>query len=198
MSTIWFIIVLLFSIILHELAHGYMAEYLGDPTPRLSGRLTFNPLAHLDFLGSIVVPFFLIITKAPFVFGWAKPVPFNPHSLRLKRWGPALVAFAGPLSNILLAILFSLFSLFFRDNIVLQTLFHSVIFLNVLLALFNLIPIPPLDGSHILFALLGKHALSFQEWYKKYSLIFFFLFLVYGWKYFSPLVYAVYRLITFS
>jgi len=188
MESLWFVIVLVFSVIIHELAHGYMAERLGDPTPRMAGRLTFNPLAHLDWFGSVILPLVLILMNAPFVIGWAKPVPFNPRNLRDKRWGPALVALAGPLSNILLAIIFALLTSLVDPRSPLAGLFASVVVTNVALAIFNLIPIPPLDGHHILFALLGRHAYALQRFLKRYSTIILIAFLLYGWQFISPLV----------
>src|SRR3990167_4357513 len=101
------LIVLVFSVILHEVAHGYMAQWLGDPTARLAGRLTLNPVSHIDPIGSIVLPALLLITHSPILIGYAKPVPYNPYNLR-GRYAEGLVAFAGPATNILLALIFSL------------------------------------------------------------------------------------------
>src|SRR3989344_4725964 len=100
-DTIFFIAVLIMSVVIHEVSHGYVADYLGDPTARLAGRLTLNPLKHLDWFGSVIFPGLLILLHAGFVFGWAKPVPYNPHNLRAGKWGPAIVAAAGPASNLL-------------------------------------------------------------------------------------------------
>ena len=99
---------LVMSIVLHEVAHGYMANWLGDPTARLAGRLTVNPISHIDPIGSVLVPLFLYFTHAGVLFGWAKPVPYNPYNIRNQRWGEALVAIAGPGTNILLALIFAL------------------------------------------------------------------------------------------
>ena len=149
------ILVLIFSVILHEVAHGYMANYLGDPTARLQGRLTLNPVSHVDLFGTILLPGLLLLTHSPFLIGYAKPVPYNPYNLR-GFWGEALVAFAGPATNILLAVIFGLairlFGPFLAPGLV--EAFLIVVFINILLALFNLIPIPPLDGSKVLSALL--------------------------------------------
>ena len=132
---------IIMAIGIHEAAHCYMADYLGDPTPRSLGRLTLNPFAHLDPLGTLVI----LVTG---VFGWGKPSPFDPYNLRSPRRDTALIALAGPISNILLAIfLSSIFRLF--NLYPLSSIFYSLISLNINLALFNLIPIPPLDGSKI-------------------------------------------------
>jgi len=153
------ILVLIASVVLHELSHGFMAERLGDGTAREAGRLTLNPLKHLDPVGSFLVPLALVAsTGGSFVFGWAKPVPYNPYRLRNRRWGPALVGAAGPLANIGLAIAFGLtlrwgdpYSPLLRVG---ASVCAMVVIINLVLALFNLIPIPPLDGSRILHAFL--------------------------------------------
>lgn len=147
--------VLIFSVVLHEVAHGYMANYLGDPTARLQGRLTLNPVSHIDPVGSIFLPLLLKLTGSPLLIGWAKPVPYNPYNLR-GAWGEALVAFAGPGTNILLALIFGLSIRFFGSmmDTSLLAAFAVITFINILLALFNLIPLPPLDGSKALSALL--------------------------------------------
>lgn len=148
--------ILIISVILHEVAHGYMANYLGDPTARLAGRLTLNPLSHIDPVGSIVLPALLVFTGSPFLIGYAKPVPYNPYNLK-SAWGETLVAAAGPGTNILLALIFALL---IRTGAVAMTVemasaFATVVYINLLLALFNLIPLPPLDGSKVLSGLLG-------------------------------------------
>lgn len=143
--------VLVVSVILHEVAHGYMANWLGDPTARLEGRLTLNPISHIDPVGSILLPSVLVITGSPLLIGYAKPVPYNPYNLRGK-YAEGLVAFAGPAVNIILALIFGLSIRFFdlAPNDPLTFAFGTIAYVNMLLALFNLIPIPPLDGSKIL------------------------------------------------
>jgi Zn-dependent protease len=157
---IFFFIALIFSIIIHEVSHGYAAEMLGDPTARLQGRLTLNPIPHIDIMGSILVPAFLVLINAGFLFGWAKPVPYNPYNLRNQKWGEAIVAASGPGVNVLLALVFGLVVRFGFDTlsepfIVLASI---VVLINVMLAIFNLIPIPPLDGSKLLKSVLPLHA----------------------------------------
>lgn len=150
-------VVVIFSIILHEVAHGYVADWLGDPTARYSGRLTLNPIPHIDPIGSILIPGFLALTHSPFLIGWAKPVPYNPYNLRNQRWGEAMVAGAGPLTNIIIAVFFGLiirFSGTFGLSTDVLTAFVTAVYLNIILAIYNLIPIPPLDGSKILRSIL--------------------------------------------
>jgi Zn-dependent protease len=143
---------LILSIIAHEVAHGYAAQALGDPTARLAGRLTLNPLAHLDLFGSVLVPAFLVLSGSPVLFGWAKPVPYNPYNLRNKRFGEALVAGAGVAVNLVLAVLFALLARFVGGAA--APFLALIAFINLFLALFNLIPFPPLDGYGVLAGLL--------------------------------------------
>lgn len=145
------LLVLILSIIAHEVAHGYAANMLGDPTARLAGRLTLNPLAHIDPLGSILIPGLLVLTGSPILFGWAKPVPYNPYNLKNKRWGEAIVAVAGSATNILLAIIFALLARVAAGSAPAAASFLATIsFVNLFLGMFNLIPFPPLDGFTVL------------------------------------------------
>jgi len=153
-STIVFIIVLIISIILHEVSHGFMANFLGDPTAKLQGRLTLNPIKHIDPIGSILLPALLIFSGSKFLFGWAKPVPFNPYNLkRGGRFAEALVALAGPMTNIAIAFFVVLL---YKTGLVTQNIAFMAVYMNVFLAFLNLLPIPPLDGSKILPAFLPK------------------------------------------
>lgn len=167
------IIVLIFSVVLHEVAHGYMANWLGDPTARLQGRLTLNPVSHIDPLGSIILPGLLLMTSSPLLIGYAKPVPYNPYNLR-GRYGEGLVAFAGPGTNILLALIFGLLIRFAGPQLGpdLVGAFAIIAYVNMLLALFNLIPIPPLDGSKVLSTLLGMVSPSLERGYDAFRMNF--------------------------
>ncbi len=154
--------VLLFSVVVHECAHGYAAEWWGDPTARMLGRLTLNPIPHIDLIGSILVPGLLLATGSGFLFGWAKPVPITPDNFRDRRLGDITVSLAGPASNVVLALGFAGLLLaarmigFVPDALV-QLCAYGV-FLNFILAVFNLLPIPPLDGSHVVANLLPPRA----------------------------------------
>ncbi len=152
------IAVLIFSVVIHEVSHGFAAYRLGDPTAKYAGRLTLNPLNHLDLWGSFIVPLFLTISGAGFVFGWAKPVPYNPYNLKNQKYGPAIVGVAGPLSNLALIILSGIFLRILlvsgtADGLLAHTL-SLVFIINTALMVFNLFPVPPLDGSKLLFAFL--------------------------------------------
>lgn len=148
MVTFLSFVILILSIIAHEVAHGYAADSLGDPTARLSGRLTMNPLPHIDLMGSIIIPALLVISSSPIFFGWAKPVPYNPFNLKNQRWGEAIVAIAGSATNILLAIIFGLLVRYGVGVLPAPaiSLAATIAFVNLFLGLFNLIPFPPLDG----------------------------------------------------
>ena len=146
-------VVLILSIIVHEIAHGYAADSLGDPTARLAGRLTLNPLPHIDLMGSLLLPGLVIFTGSPIMFGWAKPVPYNPYNLKARRWGETLVAVAGSATNLFLAIIFGLvvrFAPLIGLDQAAVTLAATIAFINLFLGLFNLIPFPPLDGFTVL------------------------------------------------
>ncbi len=161
--TIFQVIVLIFSAVIHEVSHGFMAEKLGDPTARLAGRLTLNPLKHLDPFGSVLLPLMLSLVPGGVVFGWAKPVPYNPFNLKNPEKGAALIAAAGPLSNFSVAIglsfVYHLLGLATADSLLLaRDLVGLIVFINVILAVFNLIPIPPLDGAKVMVALLPDSA----------------------------------------
>lgn len=144
--------VLIISIIFHEVAHGYAANALGDPTAKYEGRLTLNPIPHIDPVGSLLVPGLLVLTGAGMMFGWAKPVPYNPYNLRNQRWGEAIVGIAGVATNIVIALIFALLTRYFlgTGEETLAGFTALVAYINLFLGLFNLIPFPPLDGFTVL------------------------------------------------
>lgn len=203
LETILIIFIFLFSVILHEISHGEMAKILGDPTAEVSGRLSLNPLKHLDLFGSIILPGFLLLlrflspTKEGIVFGWAKPVPIDPSNFKNPKKDSAKVAFAGPLANFLLALLFSFLIRILPSNsnlfLNLKEIFSLIIWVNLNLAVFNLVPIPPLDGSHLLFAFLPENSKTkfFLQVYGFYIFIFFIFF---GFQYLVLIIDWLFRI----
>ena len=153
-NTLFYVLVLIMSVVVHEMAHGFAAESQGDPTARYAGRLSLNPLKHIDPVGSVLLPLLLVFFKTGFVIGWAKPVPYDERNLRDPRWGTLLVASAGILVNIGLAVIFGVsirFAYLLGSAAPAFVSIAAVITeVNIVLALFNLIPIPPLDGSRVM------------------------------------------------
>ncbi len=196
------ILVLLFSVVIHEVSHGYMAERLGDDTARKMGRLTLNPIKHLDPIGSVLVPV-VLASLGGIVFGWAKPVIYNPRNLKNPERDSAFIALAGPSSNIAIALLFGvLFRILAASNIVLAntatitTLFFFIIQINIALAVFNLIPIPPLDGSKILFPLLPQSAERLRVFLERYGFLILLAFIFFGFDFLFPIMEFLFRIIT--
>ena len=194
------IIVFLFSVILHEVSHGAVANLLGDPTAKLAGRLSLNPLRHLDPIGSVVLPLMLILMQSSIIVGWAKPVPINPLNLRDRKYGQAKVAMAGPLANISIAVFFGLLLRFvpfgtsaFGQN--LFVVFGFIVWINLLLAIFNLIPIPPLDGSHILFTFLPRTLDKLKVFLFRYGFFILIFFIFFCLPFLLPVIKALYGLI---
>lgn len=193
------LVVILYSIILHEVSHGFAALKLGDDTAKRMGRLTLNPLKHLDPVGSVFLPVFLYLTtQGKFVFGWAKPVPYNPMFLKNPRRDSAFLALAGPLANFSLALIFGLPLRLINYWPVLSMLipfFSIIVFYNLILAIFNLIPIPPLDGSKILFYFL-RVSYQTEAILESYSWLFILLFFIFGFSFLGVPVSWLFRLIT--
>lgn len=160
------VVVLIISVIVHEVAHGYAANALGDPTAKLQGRLTLNPLPHIDPVGSVLLPGLLVLTNAGMLFGWAKPVPYNPYNLKNQRWGEAIVGIAGVATNLLIALVFVGIARVVGGggNEAFAAFAALVAYINLFLGLFNLIPFPPLDGFTVLRGLLPYHmSVSFRS-----------------------------------
>ena len=206
-DTIFYLAILLMSVVVNEVSHGFMAEYFGDRTARDAGRLTLNPLNHLDPFGSVILPILLFIstgsTGHPIVFGWAKPVPYNPHNLRNEKWGSIAVAAAGVLSNIFLALVFGLilrfsishFGLIFRASGFI-TIVSFIVITNLALAIFNLIPVPPLDGSKIIFPLFPRTFYPLVEFIERYSLFLLLIFIFFFSQWLVPVIMYFYSLLT--
>lgn len=197
------IAIFLMSVTVHEVSHGAVANWLGDTTAKDLGRLTLNPIVHLDPVGSIIVPLLLAVPAlfgAPtMIFGWAKPVPFNPSNFIDEKKGILLVGIAGPLSNLFLALIFGLFlrflppePLFLREMAV---IFYLIVLINTVLAIFNLVPIPPLDGSRVLYSLLPESLHYFYHTLERHGLVILLLFIFFGIQLIMPLIGFVVRLI---
>ena len=182
---------LVFSIIVHEVAHGYVAYRLGDPTARNANRLTLNPLPHIDLMGSIILPLFLVIVNSPVLFGWAKPVPFNPGYFRDVKKGVMLVGLAGPASNLLLAAIVAIILQILPSGGIVWLFLVHVCIINVILAVFNLIPIPPLDGSRVVIGFLPSHLISGYLSLERYGFL-----IIFGLLYLGVLDRILYPIVT--
>ena len=192
-------VVFVYSVVIHEVSHGAVAYALGDDTAKNLGRLTLNPFKHLDMFGSVLLPLFLIVVKAPFVFGYAKPVPYNPLNLRDQKYGPAKVAFAGPAANLALAALFGIILRLLPPSLEIQALpalLSFIVQINLLLAIFNLMPISPLDGHWLLLTFLPDRFASFKLFILRYNLIIFIIFLFFIFPLiYQHLIYPLFRVI---
>ena len=190
------------SVVIHEVAHGLVADSQGDPTARYAGRLTLNPLKHIDMVGSIILPLLLVLFNVGFIIGWAKPVPYIENNLRNKKWGTVLVAGAGIVANILLAFVFGMAIRFswvlgsFAGAFV--SISAIIVIVNILLALFNLIPIPPLDGSKILFGILGDKYMPnhIKSKFEYFSMPLLLVFIVFLWPMILPVIGFIFSLFT--
>jgi len=203
-SAIFFIAIFIFSAVLHEIAHGWTANALGDPTAKNEGRLSLNPLKHLDPIGLVLLPATLILLGGGFIFGWAKPVPYNPYNLRDQKRDPALVALAGPAVNLLIALVFglSLRGLLVWQGLAINAYGQSfsiilagIVWVNILLGVFNLVPIPPLDGSKILFSFLPAQADKFRFILERYGFIILIIFIFFGFTLLVPIMNLLFNLI---
>jgi Zn-dependent protease len=197
LGLIFSIAILIMSVVIHEVSHGYAALLQGDPTAKYEDRLTLNPLKHLDPFGSVILPFLTFIT-AGFAFGWARPVPYNPYNLKNQRWGELIVAIAGPISNILIALIFGLILRFSYESLPAASLqlIVFIVVINLGLAIFNLVPIPPLDGSKVLYAFLPYRFQEFRQNLERYSFILVIIFIVFFSQYLIYPISFVFNLIT--
>ncbi len=201
-TSIFNIVILIFSVVVHEVSHGYAALWYGDQTAKIGGRLTLNPLKHIDPMGSIVVPALLILSHAPFPFGWARPVPYNENNLSNRKIGTLVVASAGILVNFAIACIFGLLLRlcisfgFINDGFLYAT--SIIVLINIGLAVFNSIPVPPLDGSKILFNLLPYQFRPIQNFLERNAFVVILIFMVFLWKFdfISPLMQWLFTFIT--
>lgn len=197
MDLFYSIAILILSVVVHEVSHGYAARALGDRTAEYEGRLTLNPVKHLDPFGSVALPL-MTYYLGGFIIGWAKPVPYNPYNLKPGRWSEAMVAAAGPASNFAIVLAASLCIQLVGGDLsspFVATL-GAVAIINITLAVFNLVPIAPLDGSKILFAFLPQDAQWMRAWMERSSFALLIVFIFFLWQYFSPLVFLIFRALT--
>ena len=201
-SLIVFLIIFLFSVVLHEVSHGLMAYHLGDSTAKDRKRLTLNPLVHIDPVGSILVPGLLILSGAGMVFGWAKPVPVDFSRLRDRKYGATKVALAGPGANLIIALVFGFLArlilnfwggIAFFNN--LTVIFEIIVWVNLLLAIFNLLPIPPLDGSHILATFLPYSWQRVERIWGRYGFFLLLIFIFFFFDWLIPVIQFFFKLI---
>lgn len=188
-----FVAALAIAISIHEAAHAWTANKLGDPTARLQGRISLNPVDHIDLIGTIILPMFLFLF-AGFFFGWAKPTPINPWNFAHPRRDTALVSIAGPLSNFALAFVFGILFRFLAFNEVAATVLFFLVQLNITLAIFNLIPVPPLDGFKVVAGLLPKNLAHQWESLERYGFVILLFFFFFGYQLIGPFLSALMRL----
>lgn len=191
------IVILIFSVIIHEVSHGWVAHKLGDSTAKALGRLTLNPIPHIDILGSVIIPGFLLILNTGFLFGWAKPVPYNPLNLKDPDKGGAIIALSGPVINIIIGLtaglsarlLHSQFSTDATEGVI--VILGMIAVINFILAIFNLFPIPPLDGSKVLFAFVpisNEMKMQLERNGMLFVILFIFLFSAIFWEVVSAII----------
>ncbi|OGI72297.1 hypothetical protein A3J61_02205 [Candidatus Nomurabacteria bacterium RIFCSPHIGHO2_02_FULL_38_15] len=182
-SSILYLVILIFSVVIHEVAHGYAARRNGDETAALAGRLTLNPISHIDLFGSILLPAILLVMHSPILLGWAKPVPVNPNNFVNQKRGTLHVSLAGVVANFGIAIVFGLVARFGVELGMPESAMGAVyliVLVNVVLGFFNLIPIPPLDGSKVLFALLPARYAYIEIFLNRYAFIILIAFVFFG------------------
>jgi len=199
---IFYLVVLIFSVIIHEISHGYVAERLGDSTARLAGRLTLNPLRHLDFFGSFLLPVSLyLLSGGTFVFGWAKPVPYNPLNLKNPKNDSGKIAVAGVVANFTIAIVFGILLRLLSGSALgsaLGIFFGIIIYTNILLGVFNLVPLPPLDGSKVLFSVLPPNETGYRitNFLERYGIMLLLIFIFFGFQLIVPIINILFFIIS--
>jgi len=193
---IFWLIIFGLSAVVHEYCHAWMANYLGDPTAKHAGRLTLNPIAHVDLFGTLMLPIIMFfLSGGSFLFAYAKPVPFNPGNFRDWTWDPVKVALAGPGANISVAVIFGLLVRYLPSTDF-TGLLSFIVYANVLLAVFNSLPIPPLDGSKLLFAILPGSLDHVRDALERYGMIVLLVFILFAFRLVVPVVLAIFKLIT--
>jgi len=186
MDIIISLVALIIGITLHEFAHALMADYLGDSTARINGRISLNPMDHIDPFTTLALPIMLILLHSPVVFAAAKPVPFNPWAVRGGKWGAVMVALAGPFTNLLLAVFLSIWLRLIPYNAMAWKILGPMILINISLFVFNMIPFPPLDGSRLLYAIVPAPVRDVMDRIEQGGMMILFLVLFIGYPLISP------------
>jgi len=195
MDFTFYFLIIIPSAIIHEYTHAWAADMLGDKTARYAGRLTINPIVHIDLWGTILMPIMLsVLTQGRFLFAYAKPVPYNPYNLKNQKWGPAMVAVAGPLANLMLAVAFAAM-LRFLPGTGFASILPIIVYANILLAVFNLMPIPPLDGSKVLYAVLPDSAFEIKNFLDRYGFYILLFFIFFMFELIIPIINAIFNLL---
>lgn len=195
LSLIFYFFIIVPSSILHEYAHGWMADRLGDPTARYAGRLTLDPRTHIDVWGTLLLPLLLFFgTNGSFLFAYAKPVPYDPNNLSNRKWGPAMVGLAGPAANLLLACAFALVVRLMPLSEMTQFV-AIIVYANLMLMVFNLLPIPPLDGSKLLYALFPNVATTMQNFFERYGILLVLFVAYFLFRFISPVITILFNLL---
>lgn len=195
LSLLLYFLVTVPSAIFHEYMHGWTADQLGDPTARYAGRLTLDPRSHIDWFGTILLPILLSLSSGgSFLFAYAKPVPYNPYNLKNQQWGPLVVGLAGPVANFMLAVVFALIVRIVPVGELMNQFFQIIIITNLSLMVFNLVPIPPLDGSKVLYLFLPVHS-PIAQFLERYGFVVLLIFIFYFSSVISPVIFWLYRLL---
>lgn len=183
-----YLFIVIIALTVHEFCHAWVSHLLGDVTAKAEGRLTLNPISHIDPLTTLLLPFALIILGSPVVFGAAKPVPFNPYAVRYGKWGAAMVAVAGPLSNLFMATVVGLYIRVFALPSSVELFLTQFMLVNLAFFVFNMIPIPPLDGSRVLYAALPGSLRDVMDNIERYGIFVVFALLLVSYRFISPLI----------
>ena len=183
-----YLTIVVIALTIHEFCHAWAGHMLGDITAKSEGRLTLNPMAHIDPFSTLLLPAALILLGSPVVFGAAKPVPFNPYAVRYGKWGAALIAVAGPLSNLLMATVVGLYLRVFEISGITGQFLLQFVLINLAFFVFNMIPIPPLDGSRVLYAILPSSLQDIMDQIERYGVIVIFVVLIMFYWLISPFI----------